>query len=133
MMIVAVCTETPDQVDNYLGGCQTGHRDPEDPDGQNCTTLTLTKIRNVQPPAFTFPSFHFNYEFCNEKLEATFDEESEEIGEWVYASELRYPEDWKLEDQNLTISRVEHLCFLKKTFLCNNFKNLENSKGTYSL
>ena len=104
MMIAAVCTETTDQVENYLGGCKTGHRDPNDPTGQNCTTLTLTKIQNVQPPEFTYPSFHFNYEFCNEKLEATFEEESEEPGEWVYASELRYPEDWKLEDQNLTIT-----------------------------
>ena len=104
MMVVAVCTETPEQVDNYLGGCITGRRDPDDPGGENCTTLTLTKIKNVQPPSFTFPSFHYNYEFCNEKLSdqpATFDDNSTD--EWVYASELRYPDDWKLSDQNLTI------------------------------
>ena len=64
MMTVAACTETPEQIDNYLGGCKTGGRDPKDPDMVNCTTLTLTKIRNVQPPEFTAPSFHYKYQFC---------------------------------------------------------------------
>ena len=105
MMAVAVCTETPDQVDSYLGGCVTGRRDPGDPSGENCTTLTLTKIKDVQPPSFTFPSFHYNYEFCNTKLldQAAAFETNETDNEWVFASELRYPDDWKLSDQNLTI------------------------------
>ena len=43
MMLVVAFTESPEQIENFLGGCITGNRDPNDPTGQNCTTLTLTK------------------------------------------------------------------------------------------
>ena len=92
MMTVAACTETEEQVENYLSGCVTGKRDLENP--ENCTTLTLTKIRNVQPPEFTYPSFHYNYEFCNEKVEGS--------DEWQFASDLRFPDDFDIETYNFT-------------------------------
>ena len=42
-MLVVAFTESPEQIENFLGGCITGNRDPNDLTGQNCTTLTLTK------------------------------------------------------------------------------------------
>ena len=46
----------------------------------SCTTLTLTKISNVDFPEFGPPAFSFSYEFCND---GSFDSQS------------RYPEpDW---------------------------------------
>ena len=46
----------------------------------SCTTLTLTKILNVDFPDFGPPAFSFSYEFCND---GSFDSQS------------RYPEpDW---------------------------------------
>ena len=88
MMVVAVCTETPQQVDNFLAGCLTGGRDPVDhnittdisPD--NCTTLTLTMISDVLPPTMGVPSFGYEYAFCNN-------------GE--YDAEARYPDGFNLE------------------------------------
>ena len=88
MMVVAVCTETPQQVDNFLAGCLTGGRNPVDhnittdisPD--NCTTLTLTMISDVLPPRMGVPSFGYEYAFCNN-------------GE--YDAEARYPDGFNLE------------------------------------
>ena len=98
MMLVAVFTESPEQIENFLGGCITGNRDPNDPTGLNCTTLTLTKIKDVPPPIFTPPAFGgFNYEFCNEVSE---DEDGREIR--LYDSKPRYPEDFVYENYNFT-------------------------------
>ena len=92
MMLVAVFTESPEQIENFLGGCITGNRDPNDPSGQNCTTLTLTKIKDVPPPLFQPPAFGgFDYMFCNEFSK---DEDGQEIR--LYDSKPRYPEGFKL-------------------------------------
>ena len=98
MMVIAALTESPEQIENFLGGCITGNRDPLDKTGQNCTTLTLTKIKDVPPPIFTPPAFGgFNYEFCNEFSK---DEDGDEIR--LYNSKPRYPEGFKLQDHNFT-------------------------------
>ena len=76
MMLVAVFTETPEQIDNFLDGCLTGKRDVPGREG-NCTTLTLTKIKDVPPPVFVPPAFEgFYYDFCNE---VSMDDEGREI------------------------------------------------------
>ena len=70
----------------------------KDLDGMNCTTLTLTKIKDVPPPEFVPPAFGgFQYEFCNE---ISYDEEDREIRE--YDSKPRYPDDWVYEEYNFT-------------------------------
>ena len=76
MMLVAAFTETPEQIENFLGGCLTGKRDVPGQKG-NCTTLTLTKIKDVPPPMFEVPAFEgFYYDFCNE---VSLDDEGREI------------------------------------------------------
>ena len=76
MMLVAVFTETPEQIDNFLDGCLTGKRDVPGREG-NCTTLTLTKIKDVSPPVFVPPAFEgFYYDFCNE---VSMDDDGREI------------------------------------------------------
>ena len=97
MMVVAVMAESPAKVDNYLNhNCLSGHRDPVNKN--NCTTLTLTKIRNVKFPAFKSPPFHFNYEFCNYK----------EGQDWYYDSDPRYPPGFHRSTQNYTIKCKPH-------------------------
>ena len=64
MMLIAAFTESPEQIENFLGGCITGNRDPNDPTGQNCTTLTLTKAGfqiNVgfSMQAYVFTGYNF--------------------------------------------------------------------------
>ena len=96
-MIVALLSESPDKVDNYLNhNCQSGHRDPSYKD--NCTTMTLTKIRNVAFPSFSTPPFHFHYEFCNRKTGQ----------DWFYDSDVRYPDGFHRSDQNYTIDCKPH-------------------------
>ena len=63
-MLIAAFTESPEQIENFLGGCITGNRDPNDPTGQNCTTLTLTKASfqiNVgfSMQAYVFTGYNF--------------------------------------------------------------------------
>lgn len=99
MMIVAVCTETPEQVENFLAGCLTGGRIPvNDTTGippENCTTLTLTMISDVLPPTMGPPMFGYEYAFCNN---GDFD------------AEARYPEGFTVEtylsENNITLSNV---------------------------
>ena len=101
MMVVAVCTETPDQVDNFLAGCLTGGRDPgvndtlSDLPPANCTTLTLTMISDVLPPKLGAPQFGYDYAFCNDGS---------------YDAEARYPEGFEGVEQywstnNITLSK----------------------------
>ena len=94
MMVVAICTESQDQVENFLGGCitspQLGNRFTGNGtvDDSNCTTLTLTKIKNVPVPTFQPPAFTgFDYPFCNPM--------NSSLG-WTYESGSRYPEDFNL-------------------------------------
>lgn len=97
MMIVAVCTETPEQVENFLAGCLTGGRIPvNDTTGippENCTTLTLTMISDVLPPTMGPPMFGYEYAFCNN---GDFD------------AEARYPEGFTVEtylsENNITLT-----------------------------
>ena len=85
MMVVAVCTETSDQVDNFLAGCLTGGRNATDHNittdiaPEDCTTLTLTMISDVLPPTMGPPMFGYDYAFCNN-------------GD--YDAEARYPADF---------------------------------------
>ena len=106
MMIIAICTEEKTQVDNFLDGCitspQLGNRFPNATDGElevarsNCTTLTLTKIKDVPVPKFAPPAFTgFNYEFCNE-MNST-------LG-WIYDSAPRYKDDFNASSYNFTLS-----------------------------
>ena len=76
MMLVALIVESPEQIRNYLDeNCISGGRDPVF--GNNCTTFTLTKIKDVTFPSFGPPSFGLDYEFCNKR----------EGDEWQYDSE----------------------------------------------
>ena len=103
MMIVAICTEDKDQVNNFLDGCitspQLGNRSPNATieTTLNCTTLTLTKIKDVPVPTFAPPAFTgFNYEFCNE-MNST-------LG-WIYDSAPRYKEGFNVSAHNFTLSK----------------------------
>ena len=103
MMIVAICTEDKDQVENFLDGCitspQLGNRYPNATieTTLNCTTLTLTKIKDVPVPTFAPPAFTgFSYEFCNE-MNST-------LG-WIYDSAPRYKEDFNISSHNFTLSK----------------------------
>ena len=52
----------------------------------NCTTFTLTKIKNVNFPTFGPPSFGMDYQFCNKR----------EKDEWKYDAEARYPHNFHI-------------------------------------
>lgn len=97
MMIVAVLAESPEKVTNYLEhNCISGHRDKHFPN--NCTTMTLTKIRNVDFPSFHVQPFNFNYEFCNSKSGQ----------DWKYDSDPRYPDGFHRSDTNFTVKCASH-------------------------
>ena len=105
MMVVAVCTETPDQVDNFLAGCLTGGRNDTrnntlDIPPANCTTLTLTMISDVLPPKLIAPQFGYDYAFCNDGS---------------YDSQARYPsEDFSIDqywqENNITLCKSTSHC-----------------------
>ena len=108
MMVVAVCTETSDQVDNFLAGCLTGGRNLTDHNittdiaPADCTTLTLTMISDVLPPTMGPPMFGYDYAFCNN-------------GD--YDAEARYPDgfmgvDAYLAENDIKLSKSFFLIFL---------------------
>ena len=104
-MVVAVFTETPEQVDNFLAGCLTGGRNSSSngtlvlPPGE-CTTLTLTMISDVSPPTLEVPQFGYDYAFCNDGS---------------YDSQARYPsEDFSIDqywqENNITLCKSTSHC-----------------------
>ena len=65
MMLIAWLIESDEAVENFVeAGCLSNDRDENST--VTCTTLTLTKISNVDFPEFGPPAFSFSYEFCND-------------------------------------------------------------------
>ena len=85
MMLIAWLIESDEAVENFVeAGCLSNDRDENST--VQCTTLTLTKISNVDFPEFGPPAFSFSYEFCND---GSFD------------SNARYPDqDWTPNESN---------------------------------
>lgn len=87
MMLIAFLMETENTVQNFLGGCLSNDREStnvtEIHPNDKCTTLTLTKLDNVQFPEMGPPAFSFSYHFCND---GSFDAAS------------KYPQGWSSDN-----------------------------------
>ena len=101
MMLIAWLIESDEAVENFVeAGCLSNDRDENST--VKCTTLTLTKISNVDFPEFGPPAFSFSYEFCND---GSFD------------SKARYPDqDWTPNESNFeSLGKIAHLSFMSHT------------------
>ena len=94
MMLIAWLIESDKAVENFVeAGCLSNDRD--DNSTVECTTLTLTKISNVDFPEFGPPAFSFSYEFCND---GSFD------------SQARYPDqNWTPNESNFDLGEMKSL------------------------
>ena len=107
MMLIAWLIESDEAVENFVeAGCLSNDRG--DNSTVECTTLTLTKISNVDFPEFGPPAFSFSYEFCND---GSFD------------SQARYPDqDWTPNESNFEslgkIKPLKSMSLIELWFAC---------------
>ena len=121
MMLIAWLIESDEAVENFVeAGCLSNDRD--DNSTVECTTLTLTKISNVDFPEFGPPAFSFSYEFCND---GSFD------------SQARYPDhEWTPNESNFEslgkIKPIKSMSFVERWFACVFVKGVFNLRSIKS-